>query len=330
MRRARFFMAVLAVIGCVSAARAARLEGSVFLFPIESEFKSDGTARYLNDLNSIDTTAVLSGEHSVNKVSPSVVDVYAVYAEYGSYSHQLTGTAQPGACYGTTLHIIGDPPGLFNTREQTWTGDTRCAPEGGTGCTSDCSFENDGPGANCPLILDLNGDGIQTTDASRPVYFDLDADGYAEHITWTNPRTREAFLWIDLITNHRVDDGSELFGIGTLLPSGERAPDGFAALAAYDDLGMGGDGDGKITVNDQVWGRLRLWVDANHDGVSQATEVASIHRHGVVEIPLQYVVDRLPDPSGNYHFFRGTYLQRVPSGHPETHALDDVFFRYVP
>lgn len=328
MNRVRFFVALLVVVCCAGTTRAARLDGFVYLMPVDSTYRSVGWAEYLNDLNSRDTTAVLSGEHSVSR--PSGLDVYAVYAEYGVYSHDLEGTAVPGACYGTTLHVTGDPPGLFNEKEETWTGAERCAPTGGGpgGCSGEgCDLNDVG---NCPLILDLNGDGIQTTDSSSPVYFDLDADGYAEHITWTNPATREAFLWIDLIPNHRVDDGSELFGIGTLLPSGERAPHGFAALAAYDEPGMGGNGDGKITVNDHVWGRLRLWVDENHDGVSQATEITPLHRHRVVEISLQYVVDRTPDSSGNYHLFRGTYQVRARADHEETRALDDVFFRPVP
>jgi len=43
------------------------------------------------------------------------------------------------------------------------------------------------------------------------------------------------FLALDLNHNHRIDDGSELFGIGTTLPSGEKASNGFVALAMYDD-----------------------------------------------------------------------------------------------
>ncbi|HEY0140451.1 MAG TPA: hypothetical protein VGF48_06115 [Thermoanaerobaculia bacterium] len=205
-----------------------------------------------------------------------------------------------------------------------WTTPTE---SGGGACVTNCDNQNN---ANCPLVLDLNGDGILTTDSSQPVRFDLDADGIAERITWTNPQTEEGFLWIDSIPNGRVDDGSELFGVGTTLPSGAKAPDGFAALEVYDTVGEGGDGDGRITVNDHVWGRLRIWVDANHDGISQVDEVAPLHRAGVVEIDLRYRFDPLPDASGNYHFLRGTYLRRVPPRDLDSRAIDDVFFRRVP
>ena len=182
----------------------------------------------------------------------------------------------------------------------------------------------------CPLIIDLNGDGVRTTDLSTPVAFDLNADGTAERISWTNPDTEEAFVWIDLFPNGRVDNGAELFGIGTMLPSGERAPNGFAALAAYDAPAEGGDGDGRITIADAIWARLRLWVDANHDGVSQASEVAPIHRYGVVELRLEYSLEWSADASGNHHFLRGTCVRRLHGHDFEVRAMDDVFFTRAP
>jgi hypothetical protein len=182
----------------------------------------------------------------------------------------------------------------------------------------------------CPLIIDLNGDGIQTTDLSEPVFFDLDADGNAEHISWTNPKTEEAFVWVDLVPNGRVDNGAELFGIGTILPSGERAPNGFAALAVYDTPAAGGDADGRITISDAIWARLRVWVDANHDGISQPAEVGPIQRYGVVELQLGYSVDWSIDPSGNRHLLRGTCVRKLPGHTFEVRALEDVFFRRAP
>ena len=206
-----------------------------------------------------------------------------------------------------------------------WT--TPSEQEGGN-CGVNCTLDQDWCAAfpelcGCPLILDLEGDGVQTTDASAPVSFDIDADGAAELLTWSG----DAFLWIDLDANHRVDSGGELFGIGTSLPNGERATNGFAALAAYDAPAAGGNGDGRISGDDRVWGRLRLWVDANHDGMSQPTETGPIHRYGVLELHLAYVVDVVPDAAGNHHLLRGSFIRRTPGGEPRLQALDDVFFR---
>lgn len=86
-----------------------------------------------------------------------------------------------------------------------------------------------------PLVLDLDGDGIMTSGIDRPVLFDLDGDGTSESISWIEAGD-DAFLWLDLQSNGRVDGGQELFGIGTVLPDGTKAPHGFAALAAWDEL----------------------------------------------------------------------------------------------
>jgi hypothetical protein len=162
-----------------------------------------------------------------------------------------------------------------------------------------------------PLVLDLNGDGIHTTGTSDPVWFDLDGDGHKERITWTDGATAEGFLWIDLHHDGRIDDGSELFGIGTLMPDGTRAKNGFEALAVYDLPENGGNGDGVLDENDGVWNQLRIWVDANHDGISQGGEVASLHAYGIVRIPLRPVKTRIVDPAGNTHRLQALYVRKV-------------------
>jgi Dual-action HEIGH metallo-peptidase len=212
-----------------------------------------------------------------------------------------------------------------------WTTSSEGAGGGGGGPAPEDPDECAGnPFCGCPLILDLNGDGIRTTDVSAPVLFDLNADGVAESITWTDATTEEAFLWIDVVMNGRVDSGAELFGIGTAMPSGGRAANGFVALVVYDHPAHGGNDDGKITLADAIWGRLRLWIDANHNGVSEMTEVGPIHAYGILSLDLAYYYDPEPDPAGNYHFLRGEYSRRRGNREAERLALDDVSFQRVP
>jgi len=211
--------------------------------------------------------------------------------------------------------------------DSTWT--TSSESGGGGGGDGGEGDDDCGEWGCSPLVADLNGDGIRTTSvATNPVQFDIDGDGRVESMGWTDPATEEGFLWLDLHPNHRVDDGRELFGIGTILPDGTRARDGFEALRMYDQVLAGGNADGQLDVGDAIWGRLRIWVDENHDGRSQPTETGPIHRYGVVSISLNYIIDNTPDVMGNIQRFRGRYLRRsVGNGvRYEELALHDVFF----
>jgi hypothetical protein len=135
-----------------------------------------------------------------------------------------------------------------------------------------------------PLVLDLNGDGVQTTDLFAPVSFDLNGDGISEVVAWTCGWTEEGFLWLDLNRNGTVDGGRELFSQGTLLPSGETAANGFEALSVYDSLSYGGNADRVISEDDMIWNHLRLWVDRNRivnekDGWTIRTADRSLAAH---------------------------------------------------
>lgn len=194
-----------------------------------------------------------------------------------------------------------------------------------------------GPGmvmaCNSPLLLDLNGDGIRTTTGWHPVRFDFDGDGTQEITAWTAADGEEGFLWLDLNANKAVDNGRELFGDSTLLPTGETSRHGFEALAVYDRSELGGNGDGLITDNDFIWRFLRLWIDRNHDGISQPREVRHLTAEGVVSISLDYVESRDYDDAGNLHLYQSTFERRVNRqfGPPylRTQEAHDVYFLEV-
>lgn len=131
-----------------------------------------------------------------------------------------------------------------------------------------------------PLILDIDGDGFNIESKKYGTYFDLNCDGFAEKINWTN---RDAILALDLNGNGKIDDGREVFGDYHLLADGSRAANGFEALAQYD-----ANGDGIIDEEDAIFSELRLWIDADGDGISGGGELKTLTELGIKAINLNY------------------------------------------
>jgi hypothetical protein len=103
-----------------------------------------------------------------------------------------------------------------------------------------------------PIILDLDGNGLETVGLAGNVYFDHDGDGVLTKTGWAGKD--DALLVWDRNSNGKIDTGAELFGDFTPLPNGTLAPNGFAALAALDSNGddtyLFGRSDGQDTVID--------------------------------------------------------------------------------
>jgi hypothetical protein len=112
-----------------------------------------------------------------------------------------------------------------------------------------------------PIVLDLNGDGIATTDKNSGAYFDHDGNGFAEQTGWIN--NQDGLLVRDLNNNGKIDNGGELFGSETLLQNGQKAANGYLALAELDS-----NADKRIDSADTAYTTLKIWQDANGDGIN--------------------------------------------------------------
>jgi hypothetical protein len=173
-----------------------------------------------------------------------------------------------------------------------------------------------------PIIIDVEGHGFRLTDVDGGVLFDIRGDGVKSQMAWTAPGSGDAFLGLDRNGDGVINDGSELFGSFTPQPRSDH-PNGFIALAQYDKRENGGNGDGVIDKRDRIYDSLVLWIDDNHDGISQTGELHSLASLGVEAIDLRYYEDRHHDRFGNYFKYRG-WVQSLKNDHVG-HWAYDVF-----
>ncbi len=129
-----------------------------------------------------------------------------------------------------------------------------------------------------PLVLDLDGDGVEVSklaygEGGSSTYFDMDNDGYAERTAWASGG--DGILCIDRNNNGKIDGQSELFG------NTSTYADGFANLKQYDS-----NNDNKITSADTQWSNLRIWVDANSDGLVDAGELKTLSELQITQVNL--------------------------------------------
>ena len=188
-----------------------------------------------------------------------------------------------------------------------------CSGGGGAkDCGGDCALCCLEVGAYCdpwchcytPVLVDTAGDGLRLTGGREGVNFDIDADpATPNRLAWTEADSDDAWLALDRDGNGRIDDGTELFGDRTPQPPSSD-PDGFPAPAEYDRPAKGGDGDGALGSGDAVFASLRLWADANHNGLSEPGELHPLLAKGVAKIELGYQESKRRDRHGNVFRYR--------------------------
>lgn len=175
-----------------------------------------------------------------------------------------------------------------------------------------------------PIILDLNGKGFDLTDAQNGVKFDISGTGAPVQMGWIARGADNAFLALPG-ADGLVHNGMQLFGDFTPQPVSDH-PNGFTALAAYDDPKNGGNGDGVIDSRDAIFSSLRLWIDTNHDGICQPEELHTLPSLGVNSISLTYKLSEKTDQYGNAFRYRGKVNPDDPDASHVDRTAYDVFF----
>ena len=117
-----------------------------------------------------------------------------------------------------------------------------------------------------PLVINLKPGVTEVSD--QEFYFDLDSDGKEDSIKSLAPGS--GFLALDINSDGKINDGSELFGT--------KSGNGFEELARFDT-----DKDGWIDEDDDVFDKLKVWI-REEDG---SDKLLSLKEAGVGAINLQ-------------------------------------------
>ena len=180
-----------------------------------------------------------------------------------------------------------------------------------------------------PIIIDVQGDGYSLTSPQDGVLFDITGRGQRTKVSWTSMGADDAFLALDRNGNGVIDDGSELFSnfSPNAGPAGKQS--GYTALAFYDKPENGGNGDGWIDENDAIYARLLLWVDKNHNGISEPDELFTLPQLGITRVSLNYHQSKWADAYGNVFRNRAQVVRGDSNGPGKDHWAYDVLVHGV-
>ncbi|MCB9783681.1 MAG: hypothetical protein H6751_12020 [Candidatus Omnitrophica bacterium] len=159
-----------------------------------------------------------------------------------------------------------------------------------------------------PIVLDLDGDGVELTSVQDGVEFDLDNDGQAERTATATGG--DGFLALDRNGNGTIDNGGELFG------DQNGAANGFEELRKFDS-----NRDGVIDSRDTIFDQLQVFVDSNRDGLSQSGELRSLSDLGIASINLGYQNVQERGAGGNSIAQRSTFTRNDGSRGQAVDAL---------
>jgi Ca2+-binding RTX toxin-like protein len=191
------------------------------------------------------------------------------------------------------------------------------ARAGTVGAAASLNFAGKTYGYLDAIVLDLDGDGVETKRASKNrAAFDMNGDGSVDDTGWMS--SRDGLLVVDRNGNGMIDDGSEL----SFLLDGPEARNTLDGLAAFDS-----NGDGLVSRLDLRFGELKVWVDANHDGVSQPGELTTLSDQGIASISLRSVATEDMQKLGRNVTLSTTVFTREDGS---THTAADVAFGFSP
>src|SRR5688572_22914929 len=124
-----------------------------------------------------------------------------------------------------------------------------------------------GPSSGRSAILLPLGPGDESFRLTGPqdgVRFDMDGDGVQERVAWPETGVNAAFLVHDTNKDGTITSGAELIGSATYSDVNNGAD---ALLKMFERSGA--ERTGSIHLGHDLYNRLLLWADRNHNGRSE-------------------------------------------------------------
>ena len=175
------------------------------------------------------------------------------------------------------------------------------------------------PSAFSVLTSTQASTGVQTqTIGQSGVSFDLGNTGATNaNVGWITPG--EGFL-VNLPQGATtITNGSQLFGTATVLPNGQTASNGFAALSAFDQ-----NGSGAIDASDPIFNQLQVWVDTGTGGENGTTPTGTLFSLAQLNIQSLNLSATVANQSNNGNLVGLVSSYTTTDG--KIHELADVWF----
>ena len=169
-----------------------------------------------------------------------------------------------------------------------------------------------------PIVFDLAGGGFNLTDvATSGAQFDYDGNGFATQTGWIGSG-QGLLVW-------KPDGNATRVTAEYLI--GAQSGNGLQDLAPLDT-----NHDHKLDASDESFGRLGVWIDANHDGKTNPGEVVGLAALGIKAINLD-TQDSNQVIAGNQVVATGTFTRNddtVGAFAEVNFTIDTFLTRFVP
>ena len=172
-----------------------------------------------------------------------------------------------------------------------------------------------------PIVLDLNGDGKISINkrTNSNVYFDYSGDGTSIKTSWVGKE--DGILVFDKNNDGKINDGSELLGNFTQKSDGSTTKHGYDALSLLDS-----NKDGVIDAKDEGFVNLKVWQDANSNGIVDEGEMKKLSELNISSLNLTHQTENKNLEDRNKITHVGSYTMTDGS----SRTMADVEFSVLP